>query len=145
MGIRGLLLDVDNTMSTHHGMQPVPGLAAWIGAMQAAGIQLLIVSNAFAKRVSPFAEQVGLPFQAVSTKPLPHAYFRAAHRLGLRRKELAIVGDQFFTDIIGGKLAGVKTILTTPVAPDKFIHRRALEARLFPDRPKRASVCKEES
>lgn len=135
-GITALALDVDNTMSTHHGMEPVAGLYDWIERMRRANIRLLIMSNAFAKRVGPFARRVDLPYQAVSLKPLPFSYFRVCRLLGVRRKQLALVGDQFFTDVLGGKLSGVRTILVTPIAPDKFVRRRQFEERWIPNRPK---------
>ncbi|MGI6270512.1 MAG: YqeG family HAD IIIA-type phosphatase [Candidatus Howiella sp.] len=134
-GIAALALDVDNTLSTHHGQQPLEGLADWIANMQKNGIKLILMSNAFRKRVEPFAKTVGLAFQSVSLKPLPGGYFHIARRLGVRRRALAIVGDQFFTDVLGGKLSGVRTILVTPIAPDKFVRRRKFEARFIKNRP----------
>lgn len=134
--ITALALDVDNTMSTHHGQQPLDRLTDWIAEMQGCGIKLLVMSNAFTKRVEPFAKTIGLEFQAVSLKPLPFGYFRAAKKLGVKRKNLAIVGDQFFTDIIGGKASGVRTVMTIPIAPDKFKMRRKFEAAFIKNRPK---------
>lgn len=135
-GIKALALDVDNTLSTHHGQQPLEGLEDWIEMMQNNGIRLLIVSNAFDKRVRPFAEKIGLAYQSTSLKPLPFAYFRAAHRMGVHLREMAIVGDQVFTDIIGGSLTFVKTVLVTPIMPDKFVRRRKIEDWLLKDRPR---------
>lgn len=137
--ISALALDVDNTLSTHHGQQPLDGLTDWICKMQENGIKLILMSNALKKRVEPFAKIIGLPFQSVSMKPLPWGYLRIARRLGVRRREYAVVGDQFFTDVLGGKLAGVRTILVTPIAPDKFVHRRNFEARFIRNRPMKES------
>ncbi len=134
-GLLALALDVDNTLSTHHGQEPLAGLEDWIADMQKNGIKLILMSNAFKKRVEPFAKRIGLPFQSVSLKPLPGGYFRIARRLGVRRRSLAIVGDQYFTDVLGGKLSGVRTILVTPIAPDKFVRRRKFEARFIKNRP----------
>lgn len=139
-GIRALVLDVDNTLSTHHGQEPVEGLDDWIKLMQKNGIKLLIASNAFSKRVAPFAEKIGLSYQSTSLKPLPFAYFRAARRLGEKRRHIAIVGDQVFTDIIGGSVSGVKTILVTPIMADKFVRRRKLEDKLIKNRPKESGA-----
>ena len=63
----------------------------------------------------------GLPaFDVVglAAKPLPFGYLRAVKKLGFKRKNVAIVGDQIFTDIMGGRLAGVKTVLVTDITPE---------------------------
>lgn len=135
-GIKALALDVDNTLSTHHGQQPLEGLEKWIERMRENGIKLLIVSNAFDKRVRPFAQKIGLDYQATSLKPLPFAYIRAAKHMGVRLRDMAMVGDQVFTDIVGGSLTFVHTILVTPIMPDKFVYRRKIEDWLLKDRPR---------
>jgi putative hydrolase of the HAD superfamily len=44
------------------------------------------------------------------TKPNPEPFLLAALRLGLRAKECAVVGDKPFTDIKGGRAAGMLTV-----------------------------------
>ncbi len=130
LGVKGLLLDVDNTLSTHGGQHLTRGLEQWLKDMQGAGVGLIILSNAKRRRVEPFANKIGLSFQSLSAKPLPFGYLRAARKLGLSRSQTAIVGDQLFTDMLGGHLSGVKTILLTPIElEDKpsFRIRRRLE------------------
>ena len=53
-----LLLDVDNTLSTHHGTILVDGLKEWLFKMQQNGIRLAIVSNSKKFRIKPFAERL---------------------------------------------------------------------------------------
>ena len=69
LGVLALLLDVDNTLSTHGGQTPLKGLAEWIRSMREQGILLLILSNARKRRVEPYAGSLGLDFQALSLKP----------------------------------------------------------------------------
>ncbi len=129
-GIKALILDVDNTLSTHHGQHLTDGLENWLEIMRNSGIKLTILSNSTTKRLSPFAEKIGLDFISIGLKPLPFGYLRAIKRLGTKKNETAIVGDQIFTDIIGGKSAGVKTILLTLIEPEKslrFRFKRRLE------------------
>lgn len=133
-GISALLLDVDNTLSTHGGQIPVKGLEDWIVQMRKAGVQLLILSNAKRRRVAPFAEKLGLDYQSLSIKPLPVGYLRAVRRLGVKRRQAAIVGDQLFTDIFGGRMAGVTTILTDPILAEtgwSFRLRRKWEKKIL--------------
>ncbi|MBR6502767.1 MAG: YqeG family HAD IIIA-type phosphatase [Clostridia bacterium] len=132
--IKALLLDVDNTMSTHHGTVLTDGLMEWIAAMQESGIKLMVLSNSKRFRIEPFAARIGLPFISLGCKPLPTGYLRGVKALGEKRKNVAIVGDQIFTDILGGNVVGVKSILLTPIKLEdgwSFKVRRKLEKKLY--------------
>lgn len=134
LGVNSLLIDIDNTVSTDHGTELVPGLFEWIEKMKNEGIKLYILSNARSIRVMPFAQKIGLDFIGLAMKPLPFGYLRGVKRSGGKRSTTAIVGDQIFTDIMGGRLAGVKTVLLTPVQPEpqlSFRIRRKLEKLVF--------------
>ncbi len=132
--IKALLLDVDNTMSTHHGTILTDGLTEWIAKMQQNGIKLMVLSNSKRFRVEPFAARIGLPFISLGCKPLPTGYLRGVKALQEKRKNVAIVGDQIFTDVLGGNAVGVKTILLTPIKLEEgwsFKLRRNLEKKLY--------------
>ncbi len=132
--IKALLLDVDNTMSTHHGTVLTDGLMEWIEYMQLNGIKLMVLSNSKRSRIEPFAARIGLPFISLGCKPLPTGYLRGVKALGEKRKNVAIVGDQIFTDVLGGNAVGVKTILLTPIKLEdgwSFKVRRKLERKLY--------------
>lgn len=132
--INALLLDIDNTMSTHHGTVLTDGLTDWLAAMQQSGIKLMVLSNSKRFRVEPFAKRIGLPYISTACKPLPLGYLRGVKAFEEKRKNVAIVGDQMFTDVLGGKVVGVKTILLTPIKPEdgwSFKLRRRLEKWLY--------------
>lgn len=131
--IDSLILDVDNTLSTHHGQILTDGLEEWLEKMRDSGIKLTILSNSKAKRVEPFAKKIGLDYISMGLKPLPFGYLRAVKALGSKRKNTAIVGDQIFTDIIGGNTVGVNTVWLTPIEPEPMLSfriRRKLESYL---------------
>lgn len=133
-GIDSLLLDVDNTLSTHHGMVLTDGLAEWIDKMKSKGIKLLVLSNSKKERVEPFAEKIGLDFISLALKPLPSGYIRGMKRLGSGKNNTAIVGDQIFTDVLGGNAAGLHTVLLTPIKLEtslRFRFKRALERVVY--------------
>ena len=133
-GIDALILDVDNTLSTHHGMKLCDGLEEWLDEMRSKGVKLLILSNSTNKRVKPFAEKIGLDFISLGLKPLFTGYVRSLKRLKTGRKNTAIVGDQIFTDVLGGNFCGITTILLTPIKPEKslrFRFKRKLEKIVF--------------
>ena len=130
LGISALLLDIDNTMTTHDNPVPAPGVTEWIARMQTEGFKLVVVSNNSEERVSPFAELIGLDFVSKGAKPLPSGFRRACEKLDIQPRCAAVVGDQIFTDILGGNLLGAYTILTEPYQLEDmpfFKVKRALE------------------
>ncbi len=132
--IKALLLDVDNTLSTHHSMVLTDGLNEWIESMKKSGIKLSLLSNSKEKRVKPFAEKIGLDYISLALKPLCFGFLRGVKFLNVEKSETAIVGDQIFTDILGGNACGIKTILLTPIKPEssmRFKFKRRLEKLVF--------------
>lgn len=130
IGVQTLLLDIDNTMTTHDNPVPAEGVEKWIEMMKASGFSLIIVSNNDEERVKPFADRLGLQFESKGKKPLSLGFSRACKRLGVSAKSTAVVGDQIFTDILGGNLLGAYTILTEPYQMEKgsfFKLKRILE------------------
>lgn len=114
-GIDTLILDVDNTLCVQKGARILPGVLEWLAEMRAAGIKLIILSNAMPSRMRGIAASFDLPFVGLGGKPLPFGYFRAMKRTKSKAKNTAIVGDQLFTDMMGGHLAGCQTLLVCPV------------------------------
>ena len=95
---------------------------------------MTVLSNSKEKRVKPFAQKINLEYISLGLKPLPFGYLRAMKRYSLKRKNTAIVGDQIFTDILGGNLVGIKTVLLTPIKLEdgwSFKLRRRLEKLIF--------------
>ena len=133
-GIKALILDVDNTLSTHHGEVLTEGLEAWLDRMLKNGVKLIILSNSKQRRVEPFAEKINLPFISMGLKPLPFKFSSALKLLGTERRETAIVGDQIFTDTLGGNLYGVTTILLDPIkleSSKSFKFKRKIERAVY--------------
>lgn len=131
-GIRGLMLDLDNTLTTHDNPAPAEGVLSWIGVMRQAGIAMMIVSNNRPHRVQPFAAALGLPFVAEGAKPLPKGFRLAQKRMQLPFSQLAVVGDQIFTDILGANLCGVKSIYVRPI---QYENKGFLRVKRWLERP----------
>ena len=131
-GIRGLMLDLDNTLTTHDNPAPAEGVLSWIGLMRQAGIAMMIVSNNRPRRVQPFAAALGLPFVAEGAKPLPRGFRLAQKRMQLPFSQLAVVGDQIFTDILGANLCGVKSIYVRPI---QYENKGFLRVKRWLERP----------
>ena len=113
-GIRLIVLDVDNTLTTHDNPVPADGVVEWIRKMKEAGLLLTILSNNYRSRVEPFAEKLGLDFISMACKPLTVGLSRACRRFQLKPEQICLIGDQIFTDVFGGNLKGVLTVLVEP-------------------------------
>lgn len=133
--VRGVLLDVDNTLTTHYSPDLPPDVAAWLRARQEEGFTFTVVSNAKRYRVEPFAEKLGLRCVWLAAKPLPFGFWRGVRRLGLRRRECVAIGDQTFTDTLGARLGGIRCIQLTPIRLEEgkpfLLFKRRVEARVL--------------
>ena len=118
MGVRAIVLDIDNTMAAHGSQEPFEGVPSWAKALTDAGVKLVLVSNNYEKRVAPFAKKFGLPYVYFACKPSPLGYLRAKKLMGVKTRECLVAGDQIFTDIIGANLCGMWSVLLDPLAPD---------------------------
>lgn len=118
LGAQGILLDVDNTLTTHDNPQVDPAIIDWLDDMRQAGFLMTVVSNNSDERVRLFAEKLGLGYQAKAAKPLPHGYKAAARAMGFEPRRCLVVGDQIFTDILGANLAGIPSVLLEPIEPE---------------------------
>lgn len=135
--IKGLILDLDNTLTTHNNPIPPESSLEWLDKMKAAGIKLMIVSNNHEPRVTPFAKQLGLDFVCEGAKPLTIGYSKAIKRMGLDKRNIAAVGDQIFTDVLGSNLKGIRSIFVFPIEPETslpFRFKRACEKPFLPRR-----------
>jgi len=131
MGVEALILDLDNTLTTHNNPRPDPAVLGWLAKMRGAGIKLTILSNNSRERVLPFAKELRLDFVANGLKPLPYGYARAVAALDVPKQNVAVVGDQLFTDIFGAKLYGMKSIFVEPFEHEDqwfFRFKRKVEA-----------------
>ena len=135
LGIRGLILDIDNTLADHNDPQPADGVIEWIERMKENGIRMIIVSNNFYLRVKLFSELVGIDYVRESKKPFQKGYKLAAMKLGLPKRALAAVGDQIFTDVLGANIFKIKMLYTMPIgrSDNRLLKlRKAIEAPFIP-------------
>jgi HAD superfamily phosphatase (TIGR01668 family) len=121
-GIDTLLIDLDNTLLPRDTNVVPDELRAWAQALVAGGFSVCMVSNNWHQRVSTVADELGIPLVAKAVKPLPFAFLRALRILGSSRKRAAVVGDQLFTDVLGGKLLGTATVLVLPLSATDLPH-----------------------
>ena len=130
LDIRGLIIDVDNTLTPPNAMQPSDGVTQWLCMLHQNDVRVVLLSNNSHTRVEPFAKKLGLPFLANALKPLPFGIHRALKLMQLPKSQVAVLGDQIFTDIAGANLSGIRGILVKPVHEKEtafFRFKRRLE------------------
>jgi len=115
-GVRGIIVDLDNTLVGWKQLEPAPEVAGWIKRALEDGFSLAIVSNNERAWVRSIASALGIvTFVHTALKPLPFGIFRAVKQLRVRRSETIVIGDQLFADILAAKLLGICAILTDPI------------------------------
>lgn len=132
--IRALLLDVDDTLVAKHDShcKPSQPLRNWLADLRAAEIKVMLLSNGRGTRVREWARALEIEGIALAAKPLPWAYCRALQALELPAKQVAMVGDQLFTDILGANIMAMPSIWVEARSTGAGITRvlRHLEAPL---------------
>ncbi|HHW31765.1 MAG TPA: YqeG family HAD IIIA-type phosphatase [Clostridiaceae bacterium] len=118
--IKGLILDIDNTLVPSHVSEADDKAFQWIERLKENGFEICIVSNATKKRVEKFNEKLKVYAIHRAVKPFLGAYKRAMVLMGTKPEETAVVGDQIFTDIYGGNRLGMLTILVKPLHKKEF-------------------------
>ncbi len=127
LGVRGLLLDLDNTLLPPKDPGPLPEeVRRWAEALKGHGIRLALVTNARPHRVRQAAALLGVPGAGPVAKPLPFGFLWGLKALGLPKDEVLAVGDQVFTDLLGARLLGLRFALVEPLAEDALPHTRWL-------------------
>ena len=119
-GVRGVVLDLDNTIVPWNTSDVTPAVTDWIARIRAAGIGVCLLTNNYTRRASGVAESLSIPIIKGAFKPSPVAFRGALKVLGVAPQQAAVVGDQLFTDVLGGKLLGMRALLVEPLSVREF-------------------------
>lgn len=120
-GIRGIIADLDNTLVPWRSCEIPCALEDWFCRVRNAGLKIAVVSNNSPSRVAEFSSRLGVTCIAKAVKPRRGAFRRIAADFGFAPQEMAVVGDQLFTDILGGNRSGMYTILVKPLSRHEFV------------------------
>ena len=114
--INALILDVDNTLIDYDKNLPKETIE-WAKELKNSNIKLYILSNTNKKeKVKTVAEKLGIEYIYFAKKPLKTGFKKVQEKLKEPAQNIAVVGDQIFTDIIGGNRCKMFTILVEPIA-----------------------------
>jgi HAD superfamily phosphatase (TIGR01668 family) len=120
-GIKGIIMDLDNTLVPWNDNAVVPEVIKWIEEVKKSGFQACIVSNNKARRREEITKVFDVPTFWKAVKPRRRTFRKAIKMMGLKPSQVAVIGDQVFTDILGGNRLGLYTILVHPINKREYI------------------------
>lgn len=131
--LKALILDVDNTLIGYDQKLSEEKIK-WAKNLKGQGVKLYILSNTNKKeKVKKVATLLGIPYILFAKKPLKSGFLKIQKELQIEPEQIGVVGDQIFTDIIGGNRCNMFTILVDPVDKKDYWYtawKRPLENKL---------------
>lgn len=117
--IKLLILDVDNTLIDYY-RNLSEDVIEWAKEMKGQGIKLYILSNTNKKeKVKKVAEKLDIEYKNFAMKPLKIGFKLIQKQFNIEPEKIAVVGDQIFTDVLGGNRCKMFTILVEPINAKK--------------------------
>jgi HAD superfamily phosphatase (TIGR01668 family) len=119
--INGLIFDLDNTIIPWDSKNMPQDISLWLRHLLDLNYKVCLVSNNRKRRVKEIAGLFGIPFIHRAFKPAKTGFRKAIRAMDLPPEEVAVIGDQLFTDILGGNRLGLFTIWVSPLTAREFI------------------------
>ncbi len=130
LGIKALLIDIDNTLAPYEQDEPDEKILSWLASLKENGINAALISNNHPPRVELFNRSLGLDAYPDSGKPKSKTLLVAMEKMGVAPSEVAGLGDQLLTDTLAVHRLGMPSIIVPPIK-DKtslfFKFKRMLE------------------
>ena len=117
-GVKTLFIDLDNTLDSYKAFIPNENSIAYVKRLQEHGITPVVVSNNSGKRVSSYADGLGVDFVWSARKPFPCKLKKEIEKRGMKLDEVMLVGDQMMTDVLAAKGAKIRVILTEKIVKE---------------------------
>ena len=113
--IKALILDVDNTLIDYYNNLSEETIY-WVKKLKENKIKLYILSNTNKKqKVEKISKKLEIPYRYFAKKPLKCGFLKIQKELQEEPEKIAVIGDQLFTDIVGGNRCKMFTILVEPI------------------------------
>lgn len=124
-GYRGLILDLDNTLVPWRSAEIPEDVSRWTHAARERGFCLCIASNTrLYTRLSKVADILGACYVTGVSKPRRGGFRRAVEMMELNPEQVAVIGDQLLTDILGARRMGLRAILVDRISDREFFVTR---------------------
>jgi HAD superfamily phosphatase (TIGR01668 family) len=116
-GLLGLVLDVDETLVPIRVASASPELQQWVEQIRSCTALWLVSNNLSDARIGAIARSLNLPYFIGAAKPSRRKIREALKAMNLPVKQVGMVGDRLFTDVLAGNRLGMFTILVEPIVP----------------------------
>lgn len=118
MGIKCLIFDLDNTISSYEVNEPDKKIKELFYNLNK-DFKIILLSNNTKNRVRPFKEKLNVDSSYKSGKPFKKKYQKVLDIYGYKDTEIACIGDQLLTDVLGANKMGFTSILVNPISPNE--------------------------
>ncbi len=113
--LKGLVLDVDETLVPMSMAEVSEELREWINSVRSTVSLSLVSNNLSQNRISRIAKTLNVPYTLGARKPSRRKLRQAVAAMDLPLEQVAMVGDRLFTDVLAGNRLGMFTILVEPM------------------------------
>ncbi|MBQ0008964.1 MAG: HAD hydrolase-like protein [Firmicutes bacterium] len=118
LGVKFLLLDLDNTLDSYKTELPSKRVVELKEDLLMEGIEIIITSNNTGKRVTKYAKALGVRFMSKLAKPFSKRLLKKLKAMKIHLDEVILIGDQIVTDISCANGAKIKNVLTEKLVPE---------------------------
>lgn len=115
-GVRCIIFDLDNTITPSYIKEPTKRLKKLFEKLKDKGFKLIIMSNSPKYRIEPFKTYLGVDACAFSLKPRKDKYIKIMERFKYKPTEIACIGDQLITDVLGANRMDFTSVLVHPLS-----------------------------
>ena len=119
-GYQLVMLDFDNTLLPYTTNKPEQAVVNWLDRLKGEGLKVCIVSNSHKPRVPDFCREYGIDCITGARKPFPSGIRQCLAHYDIPSERAVLIGDQIYTDTLGGNCAGVDTILVRSIDNHNF-------------------------
>lgn len=120
--LKALILDIDNTLIDYNENLSEEKVN-WVKELRGQGIKFYILSNSNNKtKVENVSKKLNIPYINFAKKPLKVGFLKTKKQLKEEAEKIGVVGDQIFTDIVGGNRCNMFTILVEPIEEKDFFY-----------------------
>lgn len=118
-GIRLVIVDMDNTLCKPKENKVTKEAKTFIENLKQHNIQVCVLSNNF--NICGKAKQLSIPCFPFACKPLRLPYLRILKKFRVKTNQAMVIGDQLFSDILGGNRMGMTTVLVDALTKDDHL------------------------